>query len=301
MAVQSPSVSPTGSADKDKDEKVPKTLPVGVWSSLIQKYNSEQLHGRDRQFPVKELMGAECVVARLWFEHHRSKLYTPLHLGELLQQRSFQSNGDLNPLAKGQKKLTNLFWEDGSLVHKEESVWQPKSILAILDGINAAKWAMILVQLGDELDIIEYCDVMCQRARSRPTKCEQLNLYWSACGWRIAMTMRDGMSFAAAAKHIINDYDKFAEHMAKEDSSVKKTSNGTKGRQTEQPKGYGKFGKHRSSSRWQPYGKGKWASTDWGYHSSSQSSWSNRQGSGSWAKPREWDNSRASAEAPKDQ
>ena len=113
-------------------------------------------------------MGAESIVARVWWEHHRSKLYTPLHLGEILQHRSFQSNGDLNPLAKGQKKLTNLYVEDGSLVQKEEAVWQPRSILAVLDGIVAAKWAMISVQLGDELDITEYCDVMCQRARSRP-------------------------------------------------------------------------------------------------------------------------------------
>ena len=125
--------APAGSAaDKDREDRVPKALPSGVWSNLIQAYNKEQLHGRDRSFPVKELMGAEHIVARMWHEHHRSKLYTPLYLGELLQHRSFQSNGDLNPLAKGQKKLTNLCLEEGNLVHKEEAVWQPKSILAII-------------------------------------------------------------------------------------------------------------------------------------------------------------------------
>ena len=288
----------TPAAADPKEEKIPKSLPTGVWGQLIAAYNGAQLHGRDRQFPVRELMGAETIVARMWWEHHKTKLYTPLHLGELLQHRSFQSNGDLNPLAKGQKKLTNLALEDGSLVQKEDAVWQPKSILAIMDGITAAKWAMILVQLGDELDVVDYCDTMSQRARSRPTKCEQFNLYWSNCGWRLAMSMRDGMSFAAAAKQIIGDYDKFAEHMSKEDSP-KKLSGGAKGRQTEAPKGYGKFSKNRNYQRWSPYGKGRWSQSDWS-PSGYASPWTPRSQQQPWTKNKEWEQPRNSGEAAKD-
>ena len=282
----------TAPADKDKEDKIPRALPAGVWSKLLQAYNQEKLHGRERQFPVRELMGAECIIARLWHEHHRSKLYTPLHLGEILQHRSFQSNGDLNPLAKGQKKLTNLCLEDGSLVQKEESIWQPKSILAILDGIQAAKWAMILIQLGDEMGIIDYCDVMHQRARTRPQKCEQMNLYWSSCGWKIAMAMRDGESFANASKDVIKDYDKFAEHMAKEDFSPKKAGTGTKGPPASSTKGFGKNGKFRSSFRWQPYGKGKWQGSDW--QRPSYDSWRQNHDQ-SWHKPKDrsqWDHTK---------
>ena len=299
--VAQPAAGTASSPAESKEEKIPKTLPNGVWGSLLSKYNGAQLHGRDRQFPVKELMGAEVVVARLWWEHHRSKLYTPLHLGEILQHRSFQSNGDLNPLAKGQKKLTNLHVEDGSLVQKDESVWQPRSILAVLDGIVAAKWAMILVQLGDELDVTEYCDVMCQRARSRPNKCEQMSLYWSACGWRIAMAMRDGSTFAAASKQIINDYDRFAEHMAKEDSP-KKTTGGSKGRQSDPPKGYGKSGKNKSGHRWTPYGKGRWTTPDWSSSPGTSSSWQQRSNGStwnSWQRQKEWE-PRSATETPKD-
>ena len=51
----------------------------------------------------------------------------------------------------------------------------------------------------------------------------------SACGWRIAMVMRDGSTFATASKQIISDYDRFAQHMTKDDPP-KKTTGGSKGR-----------------------------------------------------------------------
>lgn len=157
------------------DDKIPKSLPPGVWSSLIQRYNGEQLFGKDRCFPTQGLMGAEVTLARMYFEHHNSKLYTPVPLGEILQSRSFQSSREVNPLAKQNKKSMTLTLEDGSLIQKDEKEWQPRSALAILDGVNACRWAMILVEWGPEEDVNRYCDWMVQRAWSRPNKTDQMN------------------------------------------------------------------------------------------------------------------------------
>ena len=76
------------------DSKVPKTLPPGKWTELVTHYNSIRTGTKMRSFPVKEVLGAEVVVARLWHERHVSHLYTPLQLGEVLQHRSFTASGD---------------------------------------------------------------------------------------------------------------------------------------------------------------------------------------------------------------
>ena len=141
--------------------------------SLVKAYNAIQLNGRDRSFPVAELLGSECVVARMWHEHNVSKLYTPVGLGEIIQRRSFTASGDVNPLAKSSKKSASLSLdEENQLIQADDPEWSPKSLLAIIDGVTAAKWAMILTQWGEEHLVEEYTTWMIQRARSRPAKIE---------------------------------------------------------------------------------------------------------------------------------
>lgn len=94
------------------DHKVPKCMPPGKWSELVAAYNNVTLNGRPRAFPVRELLGAEQVVTRLWHERHISKMYTPLQLGEILQQRSFAASGEVNPLSKSPKKGGVLVVDD---------------------------------------------------------------------------------------------------------------------------------------------------------------------------------------------
>ena len=103
------STSPGSAADS----KVPKTLPPGKWTELVTHYNSIRTGSKMRSFPVKEVLGAESVVAQLWHERHVSHLYTPLQLGEVLQHRSFTASGDINPLMKTNKK-NNALSLDGS-------------------------------------------------------------------------------------------------------------------------------------------------------------------------------------------
>ena len=85
--------SATSSGSSTKDDKVPKTLPAGVWSKAIQAYESQQIGGCDRTFPTHELLGAESVLARIHHEITISKLFTPVALGEILQKRTFQASG----------------------------------------------------------------------------------------------------------------------------------------------------------------------------------------------------------------
>lgn len=267
-----PVASSTTSQASTSTEKVPRTLPAGVWQTLVRAYNTVQLHGRDRCFPVEELLGAECVLARMYFEHNTSKVYTPIGLGEIVQRRSFTAAGKVNPLAKAVKKSTSLSLdEDRQLVQADDPEWSPKSMLAIIDGINAVKWAMTLVQWGEERDVADYAAWMVQRVRSRPAKTEQFLTYWTSASWSLVMAMRNGRTFAEAASSVMADLDKFTEHMSKEPASTK-----IKLPPADDPKGKGKYGpgrnkgakgdKGKSPYRPSPYGRGDRYSPDYGSH-----------------------------------
>lgn len=287
-----PSTS-TPAAKSTADDKPPRTLPPGVWGTLVNSYNKVQLDGRDRAFPTQIVLGAEGVLARLYHEHNHSKLYTPLLLGEVLQHRSFQSSGEVNPLAKQNKKAATLTLEDGVLIEKDEKGSEPRSILAILDGLEATRWATILVQLGPEQDVHRYIDWMVQRIRSRPTKTEQFNAYWTSCAWKIAMGMREGQSYTHLVETVMKDFDRFADFMSREEATPKKSSANTKGKQNEITKGYGKSPKGKHSQRPQPYGRPRWSdgqpqgsfvASSW----NSSSSWprsSSQQSSSRWYPP----------------
>ena len=93
--------SPTGAATTatgcgaDKDS-VPKTLPASVYTTLVEDYNEITIDSDRRQFPEKQLMGAEKVLARMYHEHHTSKMYTATSLGEIMSQRVWASFNTIN-------------------------------------------------------------------------------------------------------------------------------------------------------------------------------------------------------------
>ncbi len=98
--------SPTTTAASTTEQKAPKSLPTGVWSGLRRAYNSIQLAGEGREFPVLQVLGAEVTIARMRHEHTVTSLYSQVQLGELIQRRSFTAGGDINPLAKTKKGTT---------------------------------------------------------------------------------------------------------------------------------------------------------------------------------------------------
>lgn len=130
--------SVTTSTTASSSDKVPKELPPGVWTSLAKRYKSIQLDGRDRSFPVHELMGAETILAKMWHELNVSKNFSPSFLGDILQKRSFTASGDVNPWAKikSKKRATTLSDSEHHLITTDEQSWSPKSLLSIIDGIK---------------------------------------------------------------------------------------------------------------------------------------------------------------------
>ena len=125
----------------------------GVNSSTLSNPNS---HGKDRIFPTHEILGADAVIARVWWEHTHSKLYSPVQLGEVLQARTFQASGEVNPLAKPNRSSTKLTIADNELVQENEPVWNPRSVLAIIDGLNSVRWTYIFTGLGEEVAVNEW-------------------------------------------------------------------------------------------------------------------------------------------------
>ena len=57
------------------DEKPPKHFLA--WAHCVENYNAKLLDGKRRTFRTDMLVGAEEVLARLYHEHTKSKLYTP--------------------------------------------------------------------------------------------------------------------------------------------------------------------------------------------------------------------------------
>ena len=233
----------------------PQNNAPGTWSSLIKKYQEEKLHGVNRVFPQRELLGAESTLARMLHELHTSRMFTPVQLGEIIEKRSFTASGDVNPLSKA-RKPQQLTVEDAQLVyHDEPTSWTPRSLLATLDGLTSIRWAMVLIEWGPEAEVEKFFAWLTQRARSRPQKMEQFNSYFMAISWQLCMDLRGGTSFAESAENIMKDMDKFTEYMSR-DSPVKDPPKKT----TPSPpnpgkghKGAGKKGNKNDVYRSQPY------------------------------------------------
>ena len=97
-------------------------------------FENRLLDGKRRTFPVQELLGAEEVLARMWFEHTVTKMYTPVTLGEIVCRRTWTPGRVLK--SAGSKALR---LEHGALVPEEPSEWSPKG-LTPPDG-HGSSWA----------------------------------------------------------------------------------------------------------------------------------------------------------------
>ena len=167
--------------------------------------------GSNRVFPTQELVGAEAVLARIHHELTVSKLFTPVGLGEILQRRTFQASGEPNVLAKKEAKPTTFTVSNDQLVATEEQQWQPRGLLAILDGLASVRWAYVLLEMGPEASVHAFFDWATKLARSRPQKADQLNQWWTTISWRLALELRGGKSWDEAAGPLQRDYDTFTE------------------------------------------------------------------------------------------
>ena len=147
--------------------------------------------GEPRDFPTNLLLGAEEVLARMYFEHTKSKEYTAVGLGEILQRRTFTAAMEVNPLAvrRHKEKGQAIRIVDGALVHDREDPWNPRGILGVIDGIEAVRWAWTLTGVATEKGAAEYAQWWTSRARQRPSQLEAITEYWDAASRRLAMQM----------------------------------------------------------------------------------------------------------------
>ena len=247
----------TGNADGSTSKpapNVPREIPPQELQKLLKFYADTEIAGRQRDFPMKALVGAERVMARIWHETWISHQFTPTQLHEILEARCFDSSGSLNTLnkelkAKSQSRLT-VDEEFNTIVVEEEQQWSPKGLLSLMDALEAIELCWTLCQLGHELDIKDYINWWRQLFRSRPGKIEQLKTYWLDGGWRIALLMRQGHTFAHCTQTFMDDTGALQAALMKELPITKPPAKKTQARQT-QPKGKG-GGKHDrpESSSW---------------------------------------------------
>ena len=178
-----------------QDDKPPKTF--SQWAAQVQAYNSRLLDGQTRKFPEAELVGAEVVLARLWWEHER-QAFGPIGLGEILAKRTWTASGELNALARGRQSPDAAFANDGSSL-------EPRGLVSVIDGATSIGWALILTDWAPEDVVHDFVAWFVRRAKSRPQQIEQLRAFWDGCLWRVAMGMRTGHTFAEVAAELKAD------------------------------------------------------------------------------------------------
>ncbi|CAE7863082.1 eIF3-S7, partial [Symbiodinium necroappetens] len=187
--------SPPGSATPGHiPDRPPKTF--AAWTQQVKAYEDRLLDGKRRTFPVQELLGAEEVLARMWFEHTVTKMYTPITLGEILCRP------------------------------------------------NAARWAWILVGIGEEDDVMKYADWFVAKARAHADMVPAIQAFWHKSAWTIAMALRNSTSFGEAVTGVMNDVATWQEVLAQEAPDfAARRGNRRKRRRPGKPKGKGRDGK----------------------------------------------------------
>ena len=163
----------------------------------------------------------------MWFEHATSKMYTLVTLGEIVSRRIWTAARTLNPLALSRTTSAAnskaLRLEHGNLVPEEPTEWVPKGLFSTIDGANAARWAWILLGIGEEDEVMAYVDWFVAWARDKSNHVPALQAYWQRTSWNLAMALRNNKSFGAAAKEIMDDVALWQEVLLSTPAPTKRT------------------------------------------------------------------------------
>lgn len=204
-----------------------------------------------------------------------------------MQHRTFQANGEPNPLSKRERSAKTLTIENEKLVANPEEIWTPRSVLSILDGLSAVRWANILIQLGTERSIHTFYDWLVRLARSRPQKTGQFGQFYTTTSWKLALEMRSGKTFEEVSAALMKDYDSFSECMSREPLHTTKPKSSTS--RTSDAKGGGKLHSKSKSYRFQPY-RPAWKNPDRQHQrnyggNSEDKSWARDSNAHEWKQP----------------
>lgn len=77
-----------------------------------------------------------------------------------------------------------------ALVEKNKQEWDPHTLLMILDGLEAIKWAWTFIRLGEEVDINNYIQRFETWTRRHNDRLQQTKNAWNTFSWQIAMQMQ---------------------------------------------------------------------------------------------------------------
>jgi len=126
---------------------------------------------------------------------------------ELLQHRRFTATGSVNNRVtdKTNETVLTIDADTKTLVEKNKQEWDPHTLLMILDGLEAIKWAWTLIRLGDEVDINNFIQRFETLTRRHNDRLQQIKAAWNTFSWQIAMQMRGGVTFKQASQDVIQD------------------------------------------------------------------------------------------------
>ena len=195
--------APTTQPDKDN---IPKSLPSGVYSKLVEDYNSITLDGVRRVFPEKLLLGAEKVLARMYHEHHTSKLYTATPLGEIMAQRVWTSFITINSNRKKDPSEKKLILDDKNQIsEKAQEEWDFKGQWMLIDATQAIRWAWILLKYDSETAINKYVDWFHGLIRKNAQRIPNVKLLCEDFAWDIAACHEDAIHRNTLCHHRRSD------------------------------------------------------------------------------------------------
>ena len=181
---------PTTTGTTAVDDKVPKTWPPGEYQRLITQYHDNS--GKTRHFPERTVLGADKILVRMWHEHHKSKNYTAVTLGEIITNRTFTALGTVNSTVKKDKldKTLTIDTSNNTLIQQEQIDWDPQTSMMILDALDAIQWAWILIQLGTENEVTSYIERFKTLTRRNAHRLPNIKALWDTFAWEIAVHMR---------------------------------------------------------------------------------------------------------------
>ena len=222
------------------DDKVPKTWPQGEYQRLIQQYHDNS--GKTRHFPEKTVLGADKILVRMWHEHHKSKNYTAVTLGEIITNRTFTALGTVNSTVKKDKlnKTLTIDTSNNTLIQQEQKDWDPQTSMMILDALDAIQWAWILIQLGSENEVTSYIERFKTLTRRNAHRLPNIKALWDTFAWEIAVHMRTSTPFGKITTDLLADPVQLADILSQ---PLPKKQKGEKG------KGEGK-NKSKYKSNW---------------------------------------------------
>eukprot|EP00439_Symbiodinium_sp_Y106_P087416 s2_g51.t1 len=188
--------SGAGPASSKDSDRVPRTLPPGVWTEQVQKHEAVSIHGRQRSFNQQRLLGAEASLAKMWHQLKVTRDFSPLPLGEIMSRRSFDATGMVNALSKRKlnKELIVDVDRDRLVAEDADDNWEPRSMLAVIDALEALRWAYILLEYGHEFDVNDLFDDFVHKARQRPQQLDNFRSY----SWKLCQELRAGHTFGEA-------------------------------------------------------------------------------------------------------